>query len=132
MTGVDGRDDLLVAGGAHHQLRDQRTPQRRGQRVRTPQDPVTGAHVRDLDREHVRRPGPLGPADEQRRLGRGLPPCCERGRQGAKPGGGGMLLGQKISDRVAEMRDLDAVLAQWQRASEARGTTKRRAELSAA
>ena len=26
--------------------------------------------------------------------------------QGAKPGGGGMLLGQKISDRVAEMRDL--------------------------
>ena len=25
--------------------------------------------------------------------------------QGAKPGGGGMLLGQKISDRVAEMRD---------------------------
>src|ERR1700735_5610642 len=28
--------------------------------------------------------------------------------QGAKPGGGGMLLGQKISDRVAEMRDLPA------------------------
>jgi len=26
--------------------------------------------------------------------------------QGAKPGGGGMLLGQKISDRVARMRDL--------------------------
>ncbi len=26
--------------------------------------------------------------------------------QGAKPGGGGMLLGQKISNRVAEMRDL--------------------------
>ena len=26
--------------------------------------------------------------------------------QGAKPGGGGMLLGQKISDRVAEMRSL--------------------------
>jgi glutamate synthase domain-containing protein 2 len=26
--------------------------------------------------------------------------------QGAKPGGGGMLLGQKISSRVAEMRDL--------------------------
>src|ERR1700681_2873939 len=26
--------------------------------------------------------------------------------EGAKPGGGGMLLGQKISDRVAEMRDL--------------------------
>jgi glutamate synthase domain-containing protein 2 len=26
--------------------------------------------------------------------------------QGAKPGGGGMLLGQKISDRVAHMRDL--------------------------
>src|SRR5919112_723551 len=26
--------------------------------------------------------------------------------QGAKPSGGGMLLGQKISDRVAEMRDL--------------------------
>jgi glutamate synthase domain-containing protein 2 len=26
--------------------------------------------------------------------------------QGAKPGGGGMLLGQKISDRVASMRDL--------------------------
>ncbi len=26
--------------------------------------------------------------------------------QGAKPGGGGMLLGQKISDRVAKMRDL--------------------------
>lgn len=26
--------------------------------------------------------------------------------QGAKPGGGGMLLGQKISDRVAEMRQL--------------------------
>ena len=26
--------------------------------------------------------------------------------QGAKPGGGGILLGQKISDRVAEMRDL--------------------------
>ena len=26
--------------------------------------------------------------------------------QGAKPGGGGMLLGQKISDRVAQMRQL--------------------------
>jgi len=26
--------------------------------------------------------------------------------QGAKPGGGGMLLGQKLSERVAEMRDL--------------------------
>ena len=26
--------------------------------------------------------------------------------QGAKPGGGGMLLGQKISERVAEMRTL--------------------------
>jgi glutamate synthase domain-containing protein 2 len=26
--------------------------------------------------------------------------------QGAKPGGGGMLLGQKINDRVADMRDL--------------------------
>ncbi len=26
--------------------------------------------------------------------------------QGAKPGGGGMLLGQKISDRIAEMRNL--------------------------
>ena len=26
--------------------------------------------------------------------------------QGAKPGGGGILMGQKISDRVAEMRDL--------------------------
>src|SRR4029077_7782750 len=26
--------------------------------------------------------------------------------QGAKPGGGGMLLGHKISDRVAAMRDL--------------------------
>src|SRR5258708_32469729 len=26
--------------------------------------------------------------------------------QGAKPGGGGMLLGRKISDRVAEMRTL--------------------------
>ena len=26
--------------------------------------------------------------------------------QGAKPGGGGMLLGQKISDRVAKMRNL--------------------------
>jgi len=26
--------------------------------------------------------------------------------QGAKPGGGGMLLGQKLTDRVAEMRDL--------------------------
>ena len=26
--------------------------------------------------------------------------------QGAKPGGGGMLLGQKISDRVADMRNL--------------------------
>ena len=26
--------------------------------------------------------------------------------QGAKPGGGGMLIGQKISDRVAEMRNL--------------------------
>ena len=26
--------------------------------------------------------------------------------QGAKPGGGGMLLGHKVSDRVAEMRDL--------------------------
>ena len=26
--------------------------------------------------------------------------------QGAKPGGGGMLLGQKISDRVADMRTL--------------------------
>lgn len=28
--------------------------------------------------------------------------------QGAKPGGGGMLLGQKVSDRVAEMRTLPA------------------------
>ena len=26
--------------------------------------------------------------------------------QGAKPGGGGILLGHKISDRVADMRDL--------------------------
>jgi glutamate synthase domain-containing protein 2 len=32
--------------------------------------------------------------------------------QGAKPGGGGMLLGQKISDRVAEMRDLPAGIDQ--------------------
>ena len=32
--------------------------------------------------------------------------------QGAKPGGGGMLLGQKISDRVAEMRDLPKNIAQ--------------------
>ena len=29
--------------------------------------------------------------------------------QGAKPGGGGMLLGQKISDRVAKMRTLPAL-----------------------
>ena len=29
--------------------------------------------------------------------------------QGAKPGGGGMLLGHKISDRVAEMRDLPGI-----------------------
>ena len=28
--------------------------------------------------------------------------------QGAKPGGGGMLLGQKTTDRVAEMRTLPA------------------------
>jgi glutamate synthase domain-containing protein 2 len=32
--------------------------------------------------------------------------------QGAKPGGGGMLLGHKISDRVAEMRDLPAGIDQ--------------------
>jgi glutamate synthase domain-containing protein 2 len=32
--------------------------------------------------------------------------------QGAKPGGGGMLLGQKISDRVADMRDLPAGIDQ--------------------
>jgi glutamate synthase domain-containing protein 2 len=32
--------------------------------------------------------------------------------QGAKPGGGGMLLGQKISDRVAEMRNLPKGIAQ--------------------
>ncbi|MBX5442458.1 MAG: FMN-binding glutamate synthase family protein [Solirubrobacteraceae bacterium] len=32
--------------------------------------------------------------------------------QGAKPGGGGMLLGQKISARVAEMRDLPAGIDQ--------------------
>jgi glutamate synthase domain-containing protein 2 len=32
--------------------------------------------------------------------------------QGAKPGGGGILLGQKISDRVAEMRDLPAGIDQ--------------------
>src|SRR6201990_3225707 len=32
--------------------------------------------------------------------------------QGAKPGGGGMLLGHKISDRVAEMRDLPRGIGQ--------------------
>jgi glutamate synthase domain-containing protein 2 len=32
--------------------------------------------------------------------------------QGAKPGGGGMLLGQKVSDRVAEMRTLPAGIDQ--------------------
>ena len=32
--------------------------------------------------------------------------------QGAKPGGGGMLLGQKINDRVAGMRDLPAGIDQ--------------------
>ncbi len=32
--------------------------------------------------------------------------------QGAKPGGGGMLMGQKISDRVAEMRTLPAGIDQ--------------------
>ena len=32
--------------------------------------------------------------------------------QGAKPGGGGMLLGQKINDRVAEMRNLPAGIDQ--------------------
>ena len=32
--------------------------------------------------------------------------------QGAKPGGGGMLMGQKISDRVAAMRDLPAGIDQ--------------------
>ncbi len=32
--------------------------------------------------------------------------------QGAKPGGGGMLLGQKITDRVAEMRNLPAGIDQ--------------------
>ncbi len=32
--------------------------------------------------------------------------------QGAKPGGGGMLLGQKISERVAQMRDLPAGIDQ--------------------
>ena len=32
--------------------------------------------------------------------------------QGAKPGGGGLLLGQKISERVAEMRDLPAGIDQ--------------------
>src|SRR5271155_2885529 len=32
--------------------------------------------------------------------------------QGAKPGGGGMLLGQKISDRVPQMRDLPKGIAQ--------------------
>lgn len=32
--------------------------------------------------------------------------------QGAKPGGGGMLLGQKVSDRVAQMRTLPAGIDQ--------------------
>jgi glutamate synthase domain-containing protein 2 len=32
--------------------------------------------------------------------------------QGAKPGGGGLLLGQKVSDRVAAMRDLPAGIDQ--------------------
>ncbi len=32
--------------------------------------------------------------------------------QGAKPGGGGLLLGQKISERVAAMRDLPAAIDQ--------------------
>src|SRR5271155_2764668 len=32
--------------------------------------------------------------------------------QGAKPGGGGMLLGHKLSDRVAQMRDLPAGIDQ--------------------
>ena len=32
--------------------------------------------------------------------------------QGAKPGGGGMLLGQKVSERVAGMRDLPAGIDQ--------------------
>lgn len=32
--------------------------------------------------------------------------------QGAKPGGGGMLLGQKINERVADMRDLPAGIDQ--------------------
>jgi methylamine---glutamate N-methyltransferase subunit C len=32
--------------------------------------------------------------------------------QGAKPGGGGMLLGQKLSERVAQMRDLPAGIDQ--------------------
>ena len=32
--------------------------------------------------------------------------------QGAKPGGGGMLLGQKITDRVARMRNLPAGIDQ--------------------
>ena len=32
--------------------------------------------------------------------------------QGAKPGGGGVLLGQKISDRVADMRNLPAGIDQ--------------------
>jgi glutamate synthase domain-containing protein 2 len=35
--------------------------------------------------------------------------------QGAKPGGGGMLLGQKISDRVAEMRTLPVGIDQRSR-----------------
>ncbi len=42
--------------------------------------------------------------------------CCDAIEvvvgQGAKPGGGGMLLGQKINDRVAEMRDLPAGIDQ--------------------
>src|SRR5260370_17121727 len=34
------------------------------------------------------------------------------GGQGAKPGGGGMLLGQKVSERVAAMRTLPAGIDQ--------------------
>src|SRR5437660_1559601 len=45
--------------------------------------------------------------------------------QGAKPGGGGMLLGQKISERVAEMRTLPAGIDQRSAPTRCRSARRR-------
>ena len=51
---------------------------------------------------------PVAPFAVRNEPGRSAPGRRDRSgrRTGAKPGGGGMLLGHKVSDRVAEMRDL--------------------------